>query len=66
MESEMAKQIKWRAPATFEMVQYADGTGDLLMVTMKPVEGVEITGNGSLQAPLTIAVAPGYRIVREG
>lgn len=51
------KQVRWRRPATFEMVQYTDGTGDLLMAVTRDIEGARITGNGSLQAPLTVEIA---------
>lgn len=60
------KTVKWRDRKTVTRIQYTDGTGDLCDVTMRDVEGVEITGNGTLQAPLTVRVLPGYKIVREG
>lgn len=62
---ESTKSVKWQKRAEFIQYQYKDGTGDLLNATFRDVEGVEITGNGSLQAPLTVRVLPGYRVVRE-
>jgi len=63
--SDVAKVIKWTARAEFTQVQYTDGTGTLGDVTLRDTEGVEIVGNGSLQAPLAVAVKPGYRIIRD-
>lgn len=58
----MQKLVKWRRPAPFEMIQFDDDTGVLVNATFRPVNGVEIVGNGSLQAPLTVECEPGYRI----
>ena len=59
------KEIRWRRHATVEQVQYEDGTGDLCNLTYKEPEGLEIVGNGSLQAPLTVRVKAGWSLVRD-
>lgn len=50
------KAEKWRAYHTFEQVQYADGSGELLMCVYGTQDGLEVTGNGSIQAPLKAVV----------
>lgn len=58
------RTIKWRERATFEQIQYTDGSGDLCHATYAPQDGLSITGNGSLQAPLKAVVADGYRLIK--
>jgi hypothetical protein len=66
MEGQMDRKVNWSRAATFEMIQFSDGSGVLSGAVLKPCEGVRITGNGSLQAPLAVEIMPGYRLVREG
>lgn len=54
-----ARAVKWRDHTTVERIQYEDGSGELCHVTYRDLAGLEVTGNGSLQAPLTVRAKPG-------
>lgn len=60
----MERKISFVSQPDFNAIHYEDGSGDLEFAVYREVEGVEITGNGTLQAPLTIKVKPGYLIVK--
>lgn len=58
------KRIVHSRNATITQATAADGSGSLLGVTFRNVPGVEIVGNGTLQAPLTVNVQPGWVLVQ--
>lgn len=60
------KPIKWQDSHVVHRIQYEDGTGDLCDMVFKEPEGLEITGNGSCQAPLTVVVKPTHELMQAG
>lgn len=60
------RAVRWRRFATVDQIQYQDGGGDLCNVVTREPEGLRIVGNGTLQAPLSVEVLPGWRLVRNG
>jgi hypothetical protein len=60
------RRIAWRDRHTVTRIHYEDGGGDLCDVVYREPEGLKITGDGSLQAPLTVEIAPHLALVRKG
>jgi hypothetical protein len=60
-----AKPIKWKDHHVVYRIQYEDGTGDLCNVTFANQPGVQIVGNGSLQAPLKVECEDGFALLRK-